>query len=201
VTGMDVQASIVMVCRVALGVVFLVAAVAKLSDLPAFAAGVRDYRILSEGQDRLVGSTLPFVEAAVGIVLILGVAVPLAALVAAILLAGFTLAVGVNLLRGREIRCNCFGMATTATAGVATVVRNALLLALSASTVVTGLRLSSGHWTGAWESARALPRSFEQLVLVIALVAWCVALLHLAEATVDGHLRSSRLAAAFRRTT
>src|SRR5262252_3355341 len=73
VTGMDVQASIVMVCRVALGVVFLVAAVAKLSDLPAFAAGVRDYRILSEGQDRLVGSTLPFVEAAVGIVLILGV--------------------------------------------------------------------------------------------------------------------------------
>ena len=95
--------------RVVLGVVLLVAGAAKIVDPQASVAAVRAYELLPDGVATGVGWGLPFVEVALGVLLLAGIAVRPAALATAALLAVFVVAVASAAARGLSIDCGCFG--------------------------------------------------------------------------------------------
>jgi putative oxidoreductase len=94
--------------QIALGIVFVVAAIPKIADPPAFAHMIYNYRLLPGGAINALALVMPWVELFVGVALILGVWKREAAVVAGILLLVFLVAIGVNLARGHAVDCGCF---------------------------------------------------------------------------------------------
>lgn len=97
------------VARVALAAVFLIASLAKIGDTEAMVRAVRAYQILPEGAVRPVAYALPYLELALGILLLLGVATRFVAGIAVVFLLVFIGAVSSAGLRGLKIDCGCFG--------------------------------------------------------------------------------------------
>ncbi|MDQ5858874.1 MAG: DoxX family membrane protein [Acidobacteriota bacterium] len=87
---------------------FVVAALPKIADPPAFAHMIYNYRLLPGGLVNVLALVLPWVELLAGLALILGVWKKEAAVVAAVLLLVFIVAIGVNLARGHAVDCGCF---------------------------------------------------------------------------------------------
>lgn len=104
---------VALLCRFTVACVVLRAGVVKLPDLDAFTSAVRDYALLPEGVVRPVSRAVPVIEVGCGLLLLVGVATGPVAALAALLLAGFAVAVAVNLVRGRRIRCGCAGGAAS----------------------------------------------------------------------------------------
>jgi uncharacterized membrane protein YphA (DoxX/SURF4 family) len=121
---------IVALLRVALGVLFLAAAVPKLADPTGFAKAVGNYHLLPVAAERVLALALPAIELIVGIALIAGVADAGASLLAFAMLVVFTLAIGIALARGLDISCGCFDTEGGSNVGVGKVAENiAFLLA------------------------------------------------------------------------
>jgi len=95
--------------RLLVGGVFLVAGAVKLPDPAAAVRAVRAYRLLPEALVHLAAFGLPVVEIAVGLALVVGLAVRTAALASAVLLAGYIAAIASAWARGLQIDCGCFG--------------------------------------------------------------------------------------------
>jgi uncharacterized membrane protein YphA (DoxX/SURF4 family) len=113
--------------RLLLAGVFLVSARGKLRDPRGFVQLVVAYRILPLPLARLYGRLLPWLEAGLGVWLVLGVAAEYAGALAGLLLLSFAFAVATNLVRGRRhLACGCFGRDETL--GPATLLREGLLL-------------------------------------------------------------------------
>ena len=98
--------------QIALGVFFVVAALPKIADPPAFAHMVYNYRILPEPLVNAAALVMPWAELLAGLALILGIWRRTAALLVGALLAVFVVAISVNLLRGNAIDCGCFDVAS-----------------------------------------------------------------------------------------
>ncbi len=116
---------------VALGAVFLISGVLKVSapqQWRAQSAGL--------GVPRPVAAVVPFVELVVGALLVTQIARRLVALVAGALLVGFTSLLVLRLAQGRRPPCACFGAWSSKPIGWNNVVRNAVFLALAAAVVV-----------------------------------------------------------------
>ncbi len=131
------------VLRVALGAVFLVAALSKVPDLRQFAEEVANYQILPPHVVPYAALLFPGVELALGLALIAGVYARAAAVLASAMLVGFIAALSQALVRGINLKCGCFGGADLATWG--TVARDVVLLALAIATA--WLASSSVGWT------------------------------------------------------
>jgi uncharacterized membrane protein YphA (DoxX/SURF4 family) len=114
----------------ALGVVLLVAGIAKRVDRrwPAAAAAL--------GAPAWTATVLPWVEIALGALLVAGLARPYPAIATAVLLVLFTVLLVVNLVRGRTPPCACFGTRSREPSSAASVVRNIALLALAGVAIV-----------------------------------------------------------------
>jgi uncharacterized membrane protein YphA (DoxX/SURF4 family) len=109
--------------RVALGVVFLVAAYMKMKPQPTmpwslrsidtslsmFAMGVDSYQLLPPWAVSLVAHWLPPFELFLGLWLVTGLALRASSLIAALLIAGFFAAMISAYERGLTISCGCFG--------------------------------------------------------------------------------------------
>jgi uncharacterized membrane protein YphA (DoxX/SURF4 family) len=132
-------AALVLGARLLLGVVFVVAGAAKLTapGRRRFAEAVGDYDLLPAALVGPVASTVPVLECVAGAMLLLGLLPSVAAWLLAVMLAGFTVAVAVNLLRGRRIACGCGGAATEPITWW-TVARNALLTGVAAALALAG---------------------------------------------------------------
>ncbi len=100
---------LIVVFRLAVGITFLVAAAAKLSDGSAFVDDVIAYDLLPETLAEVFGTVLPWIEIAVGSLLIVGFRMRLVAGVAALISLSLVIANGVVLYRGLELTCGCFG--------------------------------------------------------------------------------------------
>ncbi len=98
--------------QIALGVFFVVAALPKIADPPAFAHMVYNYRILPGPLVNAAALVMPWAELLAGLALILGIWRRTAALLVGALLAVFVVAISVNLLRGNAIDCGCFDVAS-----------------------------------------------------------------------------------------
>jgi uncharacterized membrane protein YphA (DoxX/SURF4 family) len=95
--------------RAVLAGVLLWAGGAKLTDLAGSVRAVQAYRLLPNAAAHVVGSALPFVEVAVGLLLLFGLATRLAALAAALMLSAFVFGIAAAWARGLSIDCGCFG--------------------------------------------------------------------------------------------
>ena len=94
--------------QIALGAVFVAAAIPKILDPPAFAHMIYNYRLVPGGLVNALALVMPWIELLAGLALVLGVWRREAALVAGALLVVFLGAIGWNLLRGHGIDCGCF---------------------------------------------------------------------------------------------
>jgi uncharacterized membrane protein YphA (DoxX/SURF4 family) len=84
------------------------------------------------GAPRPVALALPWVEVALGALLVADVGGRTTSLAALVLLVGFTVLVAGQVLRGRRVPCACFGQFSRKPMGPGAVVRNVVLVALAA---------------------------------------------------------------------
>jgi uncharacterized membrane protein YphA (DoxX/SURF4 family) len=192
----SVEEAFVLVVRLFLGGLFLSSALGKLANWRGFVQGTLDYRLLPERAARTFAALLPWLELALAGALILGVALSVAGLAASLLLICFTIAVIVNLRRGREVACSCYGIVGTKTIGWGTVARNLLLLLPAA--LLAGLASSAAEldqWLALWRADMAVFSSPGSLILLLLLAAFCFVSIQLVEWAVDIAVRGARLTA------
>jgi len=123
--------SLVRVAGIGIGLVFVVAALAKIGDTAAFAAQVHNYRLTPIVLENLVAMILPWVELVAGTALILGLRSRAAAWICAALMIVFTIGIGQAAARGLDFECGCFGKAGASTVGVRKLLENVGLTAVA----------------------------------------------------------------------
>jgi uncharacterized membrane protein YphA (DoxX/SURF4 family) len=122
-------AVVAVLLRGVLGMVFLVAAAGKLANPEEFARTIANYQLLPVALVNLPAIVLPWLELVVGMLLIAGIRLRVAATVAALLLGIFTLALISALVRGLDIHCGCFSQTAAERIGWGRVLEDVLLLA------------------------------------------------------------------------
>ena len=119
--------------RLVLGAVFLVAGGLKIGNPQEAVQAVRAYQLLPGALEPVVGWGLPFLEIALGLLLVVGLFTRAAAAAAALLLVVFIAGVASAAARGLSIDCGCFGGGGAVAAGetryAAEIVRDLALLA------------------------------------------------------------------------
>lgn len=117
--------ALVRVAGIVIGLVFVVAGLAKIGDMAAFATQVHNFRLTPIPLENLVAMTLPWIELVAGTALILGVRSRGAAWICAGLMIVFTVAVGQAAARGLDFECGCFGKGDASTIGLKKLLENA----------------------------------------------------------------------------
>ena len=138
--------------RLVLGGMWLLAGVSKLRFPGSRAQMVEQFELLPASIAALVGQLLPWAELTLGIVVLTGAELHWSLLMSAVLLVVFTLAVSINLVRGRHFDCMCFGEMGQSQISWWTVTRNSVLLAGTGlligfpSDYLTLVALRNGTW-------------------------------------------------------
>ena len=101
------------VVRIFLGVILGWAGVVKIRNPEAFIKIVKAYDLLPEGLVVLWGIFLPWIELVTGLFLFLGLWHKSAVLSSSGLFLTFAAAVSINIFRGADIACGCFGFNDT----------------------------------------------------------------------------------------
>jgi thiol-disulfide isomerase/thioredoxin len=125
--------------RLALAVVFAVAAVAKLTGRAGFRRALGEFGVPG-GLVAPVAVALPVAELGIAVALVLPVVGWAAAIAAVALLVAFSAVVGANLARGRAPECNCFGRLSAGPVGRETLIRNVVLAAAGGLVIAAGPR-------------------------------------------------------------
>ncbi len=126
----SVAFELILPLRLVIGISLFYAGLQKVRHFAAFLAGVRAYEILPPDYASWFGRLLPAAEIGLGIVLILGVLPRLFATASILMFLTFFAAVAVNIRRGREIPCFCFG-ASSSNVGWHTLLRAGLFVLAS----------------------------------------------------------------------
>jgi uncharacterized membrane protein YphA (DoxX/SURF4 family) len=125
----------VLALRILLGCMWLYAAWTKLRESwRLFAMSVDGYHILPEWSVTLVARGLPWVELAIGVLLIAGLALRYVSLAGAALLTVFFTAMAIAQAHGLTIDCGCFGPGDALSGW--TLLRDGTLLAAAIGLVV-----------------------------------------------------------------
>ena len=95
--------------RLVLGGVLIAAGASKVTDPDGSVRAVRAYRLLPDGLERVIGYGLPPLEIVVGLLLFVGLATRLSAVIAGVLMLAFAAGVASAWARGLQIDCGCFG--------------------------------------------------------------------------------------------
>ena len=131
--------------RTILGAVFIYAAYSKLrQSWLLFALSIDSYQLLPEWAVYAVARTLPWLELALGALLIAGVWLRYLSLVAAAILSAFFTILLVSYFRGASIDCGCFGVGEALSAK--TLARDGLLLAAALTVAGLAWRRPEREW-------------------------------------------------------
>lgn len=103
------QEWVTLAARIILGVTLLVAGLLKVTRLDASVQSVRLYQLLPWEITALIGSVLPILEIAVGLLLITGTFTRLSAVLGSALMLAFIIGIASVWARGISIDCGCFG--------------------------------------------------------------------------------------------
>ena len=98
-----------LLARLGLAAVWLISGVLKASAPAETLVAVRAYRLLSPGTADVVAAVLPYLEIALGLLLFIGLATRLTAVLSALVLLVFIGGVISAAARGLSIDCGCFG--------------------------------------------------------------------------------------------
>jgi uncharacterized membrane protein YphA (DoxX/SURF4 family) len=144
---LNARRAIIWIGRLVLGGIFVYAGFSKLlmpntylwpifvlkfsisMNISSFAQQVESYKIISPEASQVVAHTLPFVEIALGLLLLIGWRLRIWATAITAIMAGFLAAVTRAYLLHMDINCGCFGRPEKLT-GI-TVVRDGALVALA----------------------------------------------------------------------
>jgi uncharacterized membrane protein YphA (DoxX/SURF4 family) len=125
---------LLLVFESALAGVFVIAALTKLAD----PVGTRESMRAFGAPDRAAAAlalVVPIAELAVAVALLFGQTARWGAIGVGCLLLVFSAAIFLSLARGSAPDCHCFGQLSSRPVGTATLVRNAILLAVAATVV------------------------------------------------------------------
>lgn len=125
------QHHVQLLLRLTLGGFLSLAAFTKLTDREGFRAAVAEYRLLPSALERPFASALPLVELTLGVLLVAGLGTVIAASLAVPVFLSFSIAIGVNMLRGRELDCHCFGSVQSEPIGWPAIIRSSALLVVA----------------------------------------------------------------------
>ena len=106
--------------RLGLAAVFLTSGTVKALDPRETLVAVRGYQLFSSSVASVIASVLPFLEIGLGLLLLVGMATRLAAILGAMLLLAFIAGVISAAARGLSIDCGCFGGGGQVTTGATT---------------------------------------------------------------------------------
>ncbi len=96
------------VARLGLAAVFLIAGATKIGDLAGSGRAVAAYRLMPYDVAKVIGAAQPFLEIAIGLLLLIGIATRLVAGIGAVLLVIFIAGIISAWARGLRIDCGCF---------------------------------------------------------------------------------------------
>jgi uncharacterized membrane protein YphA (DoxX/SURF4 family) len=103
--------------RLGLAAVFLIAGGLKVGDLAASGRAVNAYDLMSYDTAKIVGAVQPFLEIALGLLLLIGLATRLSAAIGGLLLLIFIGGIVSAWARGLQIDCGCFSEGGALTGG------------------------------------------------------------------------------------
>jgi thiol-disulfide isomerase/thioredoxin/uncharacterized membrane protein YphA (DoxX/SURF4 family) len=148
--------------QLVLAAVFALAGGAKLFDLAGSRKAVADFGVPARLAS-VVGVAVPLAEITAAVMLLFVPTARWGALLALLLLLVFMAGVWNAMRKGLDVDCGCFGKVYSATAGSATLVRNGILAAVAAVVLVRGPAPAINDWIGA--------RSGTELVAIVASLA------------------------------
>ncbi len=122
--------TLLLTARLVLALVFILAGVMKLADLARSAKALREFGV-HESLAKPIGILLPLIELTLALVLISARYAWWGAVASLLLLLAFIGAIGINLWKGRDPNCNCFGQLLSDSIGLASLLRNQMLAALA----------------------------------------------------------------------
>jgi uncharacterized membrane protein YphA (DoxX/SURF4 family) len=94
--------------QIALGVIFVAAALPKIVDPPSFAHMIYNYKLVPWAAINSMALIMPWLELLCGLALILGIWKGTARTMIGAMLLTFIVAIAINLARGNAIDCGCF---------------------------------------------------------------------------------------------
>ncbi len=98
-----------LVCRLTLAIIFFYAGIEKIIDPRDFAIAIYNYQLLPDRIINLSAIFLPWLEVFIAASLVGGIYIRGAALLSALLFLIFAAALTINLVRGLDVSCGCFG--------------------------------------------------------------------------------------------
>jgi uncharacterized membrane protein YphA (DoxX/SURF4 family) len=169
---LNFRRTVIVLGRLVLGGIFVYAGISKLvfpnsahlwpwfmlkfsvsMNLQSFAQQVESYRLLSPAASSLVAHTLPFVEIALGLLLLIGWRLRIWATLASLIMVSFLTVVTRAYLLHMDINCGCFGTPEKLTG--MTVVRDTAFVVLALlMTIFAFLEAREPH---PWHAARTTP--------------------------------------------
>lgn len=120
---------VMLMARIAIGALWIIAAVSKLPNQVAFEHIVMSFQVLPRRVALLYARVLPWIEAFVGLALVLNIYVAVVSIVGAALALSFCVAIGLSMVRKRHIPdCGCMGRARGAAVDWRALTRSLTLL-------------------------------------------------------------------------
>jgi uncharacterized membrane protein YphA (DoxX/SURF4 family) len=98
-----------LICRLTLAIIFFYAGIEKIINPQEFAVAIYNYQLLPDFVINVLVVVLPWLEVIIAISLVIGIYSQGAALISALLFLIFAMALTINLVRGLDISCGCFG--------------------------------------------------------------------------------------------
>lgn len=117
--------------RYFIGFIFIYASMTKITYPAEFAKNVEAYRLIPYWAINAVAIFLPWLEMICGLFLVIGLLTRASAAVLTVLLAAFTIALAINVIRGAPISCGCWS-SVDAQIGWYDVIRDIVLLLFTA---------------------------------------------------------------------
>lgn len=125
--------------RLFLSIVFFVSAIDKVRQFQQFTTTITAYRLLPETWSKSLAFTITGTEISVSVLLFMGWQSQIAAFVSIFMLFIFSIAMGINLIRGHtDLECGCSGTKNAQKISLGLVGRNIALSMVAASILVWG---------------------------------------------------------------
>lgn len=146
------QAEILLIFQLAVGLVFLLSGITKLADREAFSHGLNQYDILPSRLVRPIGELIIVGELAIAASHLSGRLLTAVVPIAVGLLLAFLFVVARAVRKGHHVPCLCFGVGSTELVSTRSLVRLALLVLAETG---VWLSLSSGQRPRSWHELDA----------------------------------------------